>query len=267
VKSAICAKSNSLLVKLEKEKNKTEITLNLNSTNESSIRTIITNAYRLGYDKIKIKFKKNLFETIKQVVEKNLLGFEIIKREEDYCELESITEPAEEQFENIFSKIFLSIEELFKMLEKLSQGKKIHFENEIKNIQKYDNFCKRIIVKKGKENNILHWTFHTNIVHGAGELNQALKILTQGKSNEEIKLISEVKKVFETIKKSYLEKDLSILEKVHDLEAQSTYKIGYNTLSKSKNSKAIHHLMVADRHFYLANSPLSGIILSDEIHK
>lgn len=263
-------KENHLVLSLDEEKWKTETSLNLSSLEESSIRTMMTNAYRLGYDKIKVTFNnEKAFEAIPELVEKNLLGFEIIQKGKNSCVIESVTEPAKEQFDNIFSKVFMNTEELFNILESALAGNKQRFEDIERKIMQYDNFCRRIIAKRRiYDNNFLQWSFHSSFVHATRELYHLLNYLSKNKiksQKEELDLFKKVKNMFEIIKRSYIQKDIKLLEKAHELEKEIIYKEGYATLKKSDNPVVIYCLMAAARQFYISNSPLMGIIISREL--
>ena len=74
-------KPENLILSLDKKKHKSTTSINLSSLEESSIRTVLTNAYRLGYDKINISFeKKEIFGILNKFVDMTLLGFEITKK-------------------------------------------------------------------------------------------------------------------------------------------------------------------------------------------
>ncbi len=260
-------KENHLILGLDEQKWKTETSLNLSTLEESSVRTSITNAYRLGYDKIKVTFdQEKVVKIISEVVEKNLLGFEVIKKGKDFCLIESVTEPAKEQFDNIFSKVLLNTEEMFNIIESPVSIKKLEFEEVERKIMQYDNFCRRIIAKRGiYDNNFLQWSFHSSFVHATRELYHLSANLRKGNlvlSKEDLKLLAGVKKIFETLRDAYNSKNIKLLEKIQELEKEFTYKEGYSCLKKSTNPAGIFHLMVALKHFYLASSPLMGMLIS-----
>ena len=262
-------KENNLIISLDKRKQKTEINLDLSSLEESSVRTILTNIYRLGYDKITINYQNNkILEIIKTLVEKNLLGFEITEKTATGCKIESITEPAMDQFENIFSKVLINIDELFAILEETFTGQKRDFEDIDRKIQQFDNFCRRVLVKNSLfENNFLQWTFHSELIHATREIYHLLNYLSYSKvkiSKYEFEMLKETKKVFEIIRESYNKRDIHLLEKVHELEKEATYRKGYEALKKTENSIIVFHLMLALKHFYLTNSPLMGIIMQNK---
>jgi phosphate uptake regulator len=261
-------KENHLIIAVDEEKAKTEITLNIASLEESSIRTIIANAYRLGYDKINVKFNNSdTIKLITEIVEKSLLGFEVIKKDKNECIIESVTEPSKEQYENIFSKVFLNIEELFNVLQLRLNGERQEFQEIDKKIQQYDNFCRRIIAKRGVyENNFLQWQFHSEIIHGARELYHLLNYLSKNKikiTKYDLEMLKNCREIFEMLKKAYINKDLSLADRIREFEKEITYKKGYLSLNSSANPIIVFHLIVIVKHFYLANSPLTGIIINN----
>lgn len=258
-------KNSKIIIGLEAEKTKKDIEINLSSLTESSVRTVITNVYRLGYDKIKINFKdKSVLKTIQEILNKNLIGFEITKRTDSFCEIENITEPSREQFDNIFSKIFLNIDELLIIAEQALQNKKVEFEEIERKIQQFDNFCRRVIAKNNSNNFDLVWAFHSELIHGQREIYHMLRFTAKNKiktDKETLLMLEHCKKIFEKLKEAYTKKDIALLEHIHSLEKEIIYKEGYRAINKSNNPVVIHHLMNAIRNFYLASSPLIGITI------
>jgi len=257
----------SLIMSAEGGKALSENSINLSSLTESSIRTGITNAYRIGYDRIILNFSdRAAFPIIKEVVEKNLLGFEIIKKTENSCIIENVTEPAKEQFNNIFSKALMNIDELFVTVEDMLNGKKIEFEDTERNIMKYDAFCRRILLKSGNVGlQPLQWAFHSETMHGQRELYFLLRYLSKNKVKvlkETFSLLKETKKIFDTLKEAYDKRSIPLLEKVHDLE-KDIAKQAIRLMEQDKNSLLVHYLFDAARKFYLAGSPLIGILISE----
>src|SRR3989338_9117946 len=67
-------KDSQLVLNGKGEKKKTEATIDLHGLNESAIRTLVTNTYRLGYDKVMVHFENNdQYENLKQVVKTRLI--------------------------------------------------------------------------------------------------------------------------------------------------------------------------------------------------
>jgi len=261
-------KDSKLIISSEETKAKKKTEINLSSLNPPSIRTILTNSYRLGYDKIKINFKdKKTARFISDLIKTNLIGFEVIKSTDKFCEIENITEPSKEQFENIFSKILLNIEELFNVSKEMLKGKKAEFQEIEEKIQQFFNFCMRVITKESPENYQLRWAFYTELIHGQRELYHMLKYLEKSKTKEDketLELLNDSRKIFELLKKAYKEKNTADLEKIQAFERELIYRKGYGILRKNKDDIVIRHILNSIRHFYFCASPLIGIFISNE---
>jgi len=259
---------NNLLISAKPiEEVKSEITIKLANLTESSIRTLITNTYRRGYDIIKVNFEnEKQFKILNNVVKTRLIGFDITEKEKGFCVVESITEPSIEQFDIILKKIFYNITELFEVTKKRIKGNVLDDYEEIEErIQKYDNFCRRVISKRKLINpkSEFLWTFLALLIHGQREIYHLNKLLGIKVSDKTKELLEDAKSMFELIKKAYLEKNIDLLAKVHSLEKELIYKKAFSILQKTKGKEnpIIYHIMVAIREFYQSNSPLSGLIM------
>ena len=259
------ADNNLLISSKPIEEVKKETTIKLANLTESSIRTLITNTYRRGYDIINVNFEnEKQLKILNQVIKTKLIGFDITKKQKGFCIVESITEPSIEQFDTIFRKIFFNISELFEVTKKRMKGKETNDYEEIEErIMKYDNFCRRVISKRKIINpkSEFLWTFLTLLIHGQREIYHLNRILPKSASDKAKEFLENAKTIFELIKKAYLEKDIHLLAKVHSLEKELIYKKGYSLLKKTKEAPIIYHIMLAIREFYQSNSPLSGLIM------
>jgi phosphate uptake regulator len=255
-------KENLIISAEEPENIKLETTIKLTHLTESSIRTLITNTYRKGYDKIKVLFnKKEQFAILNEVVKNKLIGFEITKKEKDYCIVENVTEPSIDLFENLTKKVFYNINEFFEVIE----GKSSEDAEEIANrIQRYDNFCRRVVSKKKLtlENSTFFWTFLTLVLHGQRELYYLNKNKKAELSKENKVLLEKTKQLFNIIKDAYLKKSVDNLGEAHKLAKEEITNLGNKILKKGKEDALVaYYLMAASRQFYQANSPLTGLIL------
>ncbi len=249
---------------------KTKATITLVGLTESSIRTLITNTYRKGRDIITVHFKtEKQFEILKKVVKTRLIGFEVISRGKGVCVVENITEPSAEQFETLMRKMFYNISELFDLTEENLKHPKVllDVEEAEERIQRYSNFCYRVIANKRLQtrNSEFLWMFIALIVHGQRELYLLNRYLNSNTkiSKEVASFCHHARKIFDIIRKSYFEKDVSLLGEVHDIEKELLYSEGYGLLQESKrhDNIALYYLMSAIRRFYQSNSPLSGMLL------
>ncbi len=262
--------NSDLLISAKKQDYKSETSIKILGHTESAIRTIVTNTYRVGYDRIRVEYgDKKQLEVVETVVKNMLIGFEIVSRGQGYCIIENITEPSEEQFDNILSKIFYNIEELFTITKERLEQKipEESYEAIQERLQKYDNYCKRIISKQKFSNNKSEflWAFLAILLHAHRELHHLNKFLPKDyKTSVEVKDLFNINhEIFELIKKAYFEKNTSYLVKVHELEKSTIYDKGYKLLQIKKGPDAvvIYHLLISMREFYQSNSPLHGIIL------
>ncbi len=260
-------KGEELVLKSKNKKIKKQVEIKLTSKEESSIRAILTNLYRLGYEKISLSYsEEKTLDVIEKETKNSMIGFEITKREKTSCIIENILEPSQDQFENILSKFFLNIDELFLAAGSFAEGKKIEFESTEKQIQSFDNFCRRMITKDNYDEAQLKLTFQSAIYHAQREMYFALKILSSSKiKSTSIKLIiEEAKTIFNLLKKAKETKDFSLLEKIHNLEKKAVLDNGYSFLKKSKDPDeriVIYRLLSSTRNFYLASSPLMALLL------
>ncbi len=250
----------------EKQK-KLETSIKLSGLTETSIRTLITNTYRAGYDKINIELENNeQFKILKNVIETRLIGFEITKKQKKSCLVENITEPSPDQFDNILNKIFLNIEELFEITQDRLKGNETEdYEETANRIQKYDNFCRRVIIKRKliEQKSEMFWSFLSSIIRAYRDIYYLNKFL-----NKKIKISKETKellqgseKIFKILIKSYKEKNLENLNKIHELQKEFIKK-SYLCLEKTKGKEniIIYRLASSIRQFYQAVSPLTGLI-------
>ncbi len=265
---------NSLIISKESKKEKKKVKLNLTNYTESAIRTGIINSYRSGFDIIEINFKdNNQYKIILNTINNYLIGFDVIKKEKNICVIENITEPSEDQFDVLFRKILYNISLLINGTEaRLKEEAKFEdYEEIVLSIHKYDNFCRRVISKNnifGNESK-LFWTFSGILIHGQRELYHLNKFLDKNKVNfKNFEFFNHVKKIFDLLSQGYVQKDISKLEDLHELEKKIIYSDFYKLVQTNKKENIVlYHLAVAVKNFYLASSPLIGLLLSSSASK
>lgn len=128
------------------------VEIDIKELNEALVWTYIISAYRKGYDELKIKFKKEQIELIQKIVNA-LLGLAIIEQTQDSCIVRDLSEhPSEKEFKNIMRRIFYLIEEIgdsaLKALKEKNKDTLRNIEYQDYNINKFANFCLRLISKK-----------------------------------------------------------------------------------------------------------------------
>lgn len=264
---------NKLVLSPTKKEEKQEIEIKITSEIESAVRTLVTNAYRAGYDRVIVKYEnEKSFEILQHIIKTRLIGFDIIGKEKKKCVIENITEPSHEQFDNIFEKLFLSIKRMIEITAERCKNKQNRFMKEIEliqqRIQSYDNFCRRVIAK-GKypeSKKQFYWTFMALMIHGERELYHLNKLVKkETKVSEKVQeFFPEILHMVELLEKAYREKRTDVIEHIHAHEKRVIYKKGYDLLKKvkDKNVLILYHVLASGRQFYQANSPLTGIILN-----
>ncbi|HIH38617.1 hypothetical protein J4460_01440 [Candidatus Woesearchaeota archaeon] len=261
---------SALLLSKEGSITPKETTISLTRLTESAIRTAITNAYRKGFDKVFVKYQnEKQFSILAKVIKTRLIGYDITKKEQGSCIIENLTEPSLDQFDKIVQKYLHTISVLLEeSTEALKYGKTVGYEDAIEAIQQYDNFCKRVIAKRKvtMPESEFYWTFLTLTTHGAREIYHLHKGMQKQKgkvAKETIKVMESCSALFALLKKCYLKREIALLDDVHEMEKTVIYKQGYAALQK-KDAVVVHHVLAAARNFYLAASPLLGILLGEQ---
>ncbi|MCU0642265.1 MAG: hypothetical protein MUF61_01640 [archaeon] len=266
------AEGQSLVVSTQFSR-KRETRIKLSRMVEPSIRTLISNSYRKGYDKIAVEFEDNIqFKILEDTVKNNLIGFEVIKKEAKSCIIENVTEPSLDQFENLLKKMFLSIHDIFEItkvrLEKPDSREIEDFEEVSIRTQKYDNFCRRCISKQSNlvDNSEFFWMYLSMIFHGQRELFHLNRIIDKKTRvhDKTKKILAECYELFKLAEKAYFEKNTELLGKMHDIEQQILRQKAHMHFAHGKDEKEhaiIHYLLSASRKFFQSNSPLAGLLL------
>lgn len=263
--------NNDLVISVGQQGKKSETSVKIEGFSEQSTVNLIKNIYKLGYDKITIYFfSEAQFKILQDITRTKLIGFEIVKKESNSCIMENITEPSEEQFDNILSKIFLNGEELFSLLEKKLKKEKNEddFSAVWDLIEKYDSFCRRVVAK-GKLYDIkseMLWSFITEFVNSLKELYYINEVLIKKNikvSQETIELLEETKKISEKLIKIYKEKNMTELGQIQQIKENLIQKKGYDLLIKKVKEEdiVIYHLMSCIENLYQTTEVLYGLVL------
>ena len=143
---------------------------------------------------------------------------------------------------------------------------KIEDYNEVEErIHKYDNFCRRMIIKQKliKQKSELFWSFLSQIIHAQRELYLLNKSFNNKEVSKQIKeLFETAKRLFDLTKQAYFENNIEILWKIHKIERETIYKKAYSLLeTKPKESKITYHLASCIRQLHLSTSSLAGLIM------
>lgn len=264
-------KDQTLVISKDFFEAKKSTTIHLTLQTESAVRTAIVNAYRQGYDTITVHYANNaVYLIILTTLKELLIGFEIMKKGDGFCVLENVTEPSSEQFAILFRKIFYNIGTLIQGTRERLQQQTLfsEYKDIVQKIHQYDNFCRRVMVNKNLfgGQSLLMWTFMTLLVHGQRDLYHLNTYLDRHNVDfKQFIFFEHLKNIFDLLHEGYVKKDLVLLEKIHALEKKIIYQDLYKALQEGgKEALVLYHLANAIRQFYLASSPLMGLLLESK---
>ena len=230
------------------------IALSFPGGRESALRTILVNAYRLGYDKIELTYKGDI-TTLRKLVADYLIGFEVFEESQGSFSLENVAGPKHDDFEKFFRKIFFILKECLSTTEVQS----VH--ELVARIQRYDNFLKRLISKHQLSipSPFTFWQLLSNLTQIGRQQYHFLRLQKGDLSADEERLKADCKNMLDVLYKAYLKNDLSLLLELHTLEEQVVYNKGHALLVDS-SSLHVHYLISIARLIYLASSPMAAVI-------
>lgn len=262
---------DKIIISKETSSSKKSTKIKLKDSSDSIIRAAVINAYRAGYDLVEIEFDdEKAYKAINQTIQDYVLGFDITKKEKNKVVIENITEPSADQFENLFQKVFYNISNLIDYTEKRLKGEPSleSYEEISYRIYKYENFCRRVMVKRnlfGSSCN-LFWSFAHLMTHGQRELYHLNRFLDKNNVKfNNFEIITKLKKLFSLLHEAYQKKDISKIEEVHRIGNNAIYHDLYDSIQKgSKENIILYHLGSSIRNFYLASSSLTGLLLESK---
>ncbi len=171
------------------------------------LRKLLLNAYRAGFDEIRITFQKiDELKAIQSFVSTVLLGFEIIEQGKNNCTVRNVTKESDEEFDNVFRRIFQVTSIMLKNgLEALKQ----HDAELIKETalmettnNKFVLYCERLLNK-----NVTGGTVHTNftftIIYQLEKIADELKYIFDYVGEHRLKVSSDIVKLYERICTSF----------------------------------------------------------------
>ncbi len=236
--------------------------------NQTFIKNNIINLYCKGHNKIKIEFTDSKIELyLQEILNKHLIGFDIVNKQKNTCVLQNITEPEINQFETIFKKIFFNLSMLINTTEaRLGNSKKETLYIDIaRKLIKYGNLCKRIIVKRNPlgENTLFFWAVLNNITQASKEMELLNRYLDRNKVKKGIKLFSKVKIYYGLLEQAYFKKDPTKILELHIFHQKHLNAAKFDKMFAEKNNIIQYHTIVAMRNLFLASNGILGMIMDD----
>ncbi len=257
--------NTELLVKSSVKTSKI-IELVITKENEHDVLTLLTHAYRKGYDLIKVKSTSSALpiEQLKEAKEK-MLGFEITEKTSHQCTLENISEPTEQKYTALVRRILLIIKEsLVQLKENYSKG--TYRLEEFKTLREEQDrfilFCKRTIVKEKYEHDpLIEWEFLTFLTHIQHTIYYLYEYLAKNKvksNKENTELLNELVKYYDLLEKAWAEKSVFSIHKINSEKSKYQFGKCIELLERSKDSQTILLSYVRElfRLIQISTSPL-----------
>jgi len=247
-----------------------EITIELNNENKHNIYTILTHAYRKGFDRIVInKININILKEIRSLTNRLLLGFEITERTKDRCVLENISEPTEDKYDIMLKKVFMVIKDSLELTLEDFNKSKFNIKDIKENRDLADKFilyCRRLLMKKGAEESMLDWELLTFLMHIEHAIYYMYKYAAENRIKSEkpmLDLLVELEKYFELFENSYYNKDIQEVQKIHNLRNRFQFGKCLTLISKSNGKQAVTYSYLREifRLIQIGTSPILAEIL------
>jgi len=164
---------NLILTPPGKRSEKQRLELNLSNLDRSSVLFYIREAYRRGYDELRLRFENQMtprfrngkaYKTISFIhYEINrLIGYEIVEEKQNSCLIRDISEGTDQEFGPILRRVFLLVldtyADLLKGLKEEDQELVATIEEKHDTITKFASYCMRLISK-----NIYNYSYENNL--------------------------------------------------------------------------------------------------------
>ncbi len=263
---------NSLIFSPSKTKPKNkEKEIALATLDYQFTKLTLNNLFRIGYTNVKLQFKSlTQFEEIQKLCNEHLIGFEVTKKEEHCCWVESITEPNGEKSEILLRRIFLIIEESIAVIsEDIKTNTFSHLsylQQQFNKVGQFSNFCLRNVNQhRYSDKMCIEYLFISYLLVLEGELLHLYEHLEGLTSRIEAKkmeeLVDHVKEVFHKFSVSFYKKDFGLLAEVNIQAKKLLYEDVYRGLLNYKEESIIfHRLGTFLRTLTCAISPALGLI-------
>lgn len=265
VKLTIDGKYLIVSPKKETQKEK-EIRIDIQKFNERSIKNVLYQNYRRGYDVIKLKTDN---EEIIQRVANALMGFEAL-RNGDEVWVENVAEPSHQRFDKILRRLFFIVKEEAKTITTaMKEQTPIDMKkrkSEKQRFDKYTNYCRRTLAKN------LHTRKHEGVI--LYQIVSRLSLLQHAyyymakqstKNNKEtIRFLEEANKLLDEVYNAFYKKDLEKAHQIGKKKDELLFKQLYKTIKNSPDAATLYHIGEIIRLTHLISTNIFGLYTMGE---
>jgi len=261
-----------LFISPEKSKEHKSVSIDVSNQLEV-IRKILGATYKSGYDELNIKFSSfEEIKEIKQALQSQFAGYEIIKQEKNNILIKKISEDDFEQFDNVIRRFFIIVNEMASDIKEATEKDDFHWLKSISLI-KYESdrladYCRRAINLKFKSNYKRLGPIYT-IIEQIEKVSDSYQELCEYISNNKIKLSEKTKCIinkqveFQSLFYSLFFKfDISRMNELK--KAKEGLQEEIKSATKRTSEKEVYVLVIIDRALniiYSLNGPLMAIYI------
>ena len=225
-----------MIITPEKEKAVEKVEIDVTNLDKSLVWRYFGAAYRKGCEEIKLIFKQNS-EAVKEIpdIASRFIGMEMVEQGKNYYLMKELTASKPEEFENMLKKTF---QLLISMSESMLEAAKTNDKESLQNIKysdktvnKFADYCFRILNQKGHENTQKTIAYHT-IVKQLEDIGDNYKILAEEMAktktaNKTIELVDEINHQLKEFYKIFYEFDEATMVKLSRQQKSISKKVGH----------------------------------------
>ena len=267
---------NNLYISLPTDvrRTKNEIQVDANDFNERTMRNILNQFYRKGYDKIQItSVTREQLEDIRKITKNTLLGFEVTHESSSECTVQKVAEPSGDSFDAILRKIFLYIlDDSQQILEEFTKKNLEGLKEKTRNkeaIDDYTNLCRRLIIEEkigGTKNSYFLFSIVSRLSLIYHAYYYLYKFVTSQKNlsleAESLNFLKNTNEMFTLFYEAFYRKDINKAHKLGTLKDKLIYGDFYSLVQKKKGPEnvALHHVAEIVRLIHMQSTNLFGLI-------
>ena len=226
------------------------IKVNIPATSKSLAKSIISNAYKKGYDIIEVIYEDDTTPKMIEKIVHELMGYEIMDKKKHILTIKNISIELEEEYDNFFRKTFYLCLENISIIKKEIKNSTFQSKHDIEEtrdlITKYTDYCKRIISKNKRQEEtavfeyLMIWTVE-KISNEIIYLYRYLYTYQPKLNKEDIAYLEMAFHLFETIMDHYFKKNVAYLQHFGKEKDDFLHKTFDELMAKPSVNKAVLH--------------------------